>query len=598
MKLKLLKGFGIKVLYIVDINNYIVLPDAFVLSKININKDVEENELIKFVSNFFPNRLDEIKNGIKNIKQPESEENKYEDKYTISIHPSRKCNLHCKYCFGSDGYLPCGEIDIETAKKAIDFLVFNYGAGGSMYIVDLSGSGEPLLRFDFIKELDEYCDSLRNKTGKQILINFATNATLLTDETTDYLKNCKCIIYGVSIDGNERQNSNRLYKTGKPIYNDLIKGIDKINNDLLGLAVTVTHTNEDVDEIYNSLYSLKPSAISIHFVRDYDKDSPTSLYNIDMDNLLLHYNKLIELFIEHFDKGDYEFFYPLLRGDDFFGVLLKKINFIGYIPKYRCGGGRSKIAVDDKGKLYACSIMNGNEDFCIGDIYKGIDKERQAKFFNSNIQMSQKCRECWCRNICAGECMANSYLQTKTLYEPNTFLCELKQNLIPIAITFAEYLRKHYPTAYLAIRKQVISLTTYTNSDSATWSVLKILQHFDYPISFSDIADNLSKLNNSIESSVDIGIHPQFVELYLKNFDKNFNAVVLEDADSIEQIYNYPVIAYLNKCSGGYHHYVLIESANKKEIKYRNLKGTESNTIETNVFLTYLSNIVIGNIEI
>lgn len=598
MKLKLLDRFGIKVLYIVDINNYVVLPNDSLLSKIDISKCVDENEFLKFINDNFPSRLVEFTNNINDLKQPKNKEIVNANEYTICMHPSRKCNLHCKYCFGRDEYLPYGEIDIDTAKKAIDYIVFDYGIQGSMYTVDLSGSGEPLLRFEFIKELDEYCDYLRNKTGKQILIKFATNATLLTDEIVDYLKNSKCIIYGTSIDGNEKQNLNRQYKNGKSIYNDLIIGIEKINNDLLGLAVTITPNNEAVDEIYLSLYSLNVAAISMHYVRDYNKSSATSLYNINIDNLLLHYNKLIDLLISHFEKGDYEFFKPLLQGDDYFGVLLTKVFFVGNIPKYRCPAGRSKVTVDEKGDLYACSVMNGNDAFYLGDIYKGIDSSFQAKFFNSNIEMSSKCRDCWCRNICAGECMANSYLQSKTLYEPNEFLCELKNNLIPIAITFVEYLKAHYPVAYLTIRNQVISSVTYSNSDSATWSILKFLQHYNYKVTFMEVSKRISKLNSNNSKSVDVGIHPEFVEKYLKSFNIKFNAVIMENVTSMEQIKKFPVIAYLNKNKSIYHQYILVECASKETIQYRNLKNINSKTIETESFLNYISNIFIGDFNL
>lgn len=598
MKLKLLNGFGIKVLYIVEINNYVVLSNDSILSNIDISKCVDESEFLKLIKDNFPSRIVEFTNNINKLKQPNSKESGNYNEYTLCMHPSRKCNLLCKYCFGQDGYLPHEEIDITTAKEAINYMVFDYGAQGSIYNIDLSGSGEPLLRFEFIKELDEYCDFLRNKTGKQILIKFATNATLLTDEIVDYLKNSKCIIYGVSIDGNEKQNSNRQYRNGKPIYSDLIKGIKKINNDLLGLAVTITPNNEEVDEIYISLYSLNVAAISMHYVRNYDKSSTSSLYNINMDNLLLHYNKLIDLLISHLKEGDYDFLKPLLQGDDYFGILLRKIIFVGNIPQYRCPAGRSKIAVDEKGGLYACSVMNGNNSFYLGDIYKGIDRNLQDKFFNSNIEMSNKCRDCWCRNICAGECMANSYLQNKTFYEPNEFLCKLKFRLIPIAITFVEYLKINYPVAYLLIRNHAISASTYSNSDSATWSILKLLQHYNYKVTFLEVCKRISKLNSDNSKSVDVGIHPKFVEKYLKSFNKKFNAVIMENVTCVEQIKKFPVIAYLNKNKSIYHQYILVECASKETIQYRNLKNIKSNTIATETFLNYISNIFIGDFEL
>ena len=191
MRLKLLKGFDISVLYICDINNYIYLPNDSIINELDIDEEISEEEFLSFINLNFPEKLDKF------IKILNSNKNYYSDgktkvnEYTICIHPSRKCNLKCKYCFGNEDYLSSDEISLETAIKAINYIVLNYGANGSMYTVDLSGSGEPLLRIDLIKKLDEYCDRLRNKIGKQILIKFATNATLVSDEIADYLHNSK-----------------------------------------------------------------------------------------------------------------------------------------------------------------------------------------------------------------------------------------------------------------------------------------------------------------------------------------------------------------------------------------------------------------------
>jgi len=49
--------------------------------------------------------------------------------------------------------LPQNNISVETAIKAIDYFILEYGKDGLMYTIDLAGSGEPLLRFDFIKTI-------------------------------------------------------------------------------------------------------------------------------------------------------------------------------------------------------------------------------------------------------------------------------------------------------------------------------------------------------------------------------------------------------------------------------------------------------------
>lgn len=594
MRLKLLKGFDISVLYICDINNYIYLPNDSIINELDIDEEISEEEFLSFININFPEKLDKF------IKILNSNKNYYSDgktkvnEYTICIHPSRKCNLKCKYCFGNEDYLSSDEISLETAIKAINYIVLNYGANGSMYTVDLSGSGEPLLRIDLIKKLDEYCDRLRNKIGKQILIKFATNATLVSDEIADYLHNSKCIIYGVSIDGNQKQNMNRQYKSGKPIYNDLIKGIDKLNNDLLGLAVTITHKNEDVDEIYSHLYSLGVSAISMHFVRDYT-DSDTSLYKIDIDNLLFHYNKLLNLIINNIKAGNNEYIMPLIRGDDYFGVLIKKAFFKGNIPKFRCPAGRSKFAVSQNGDLYACSVMNGNRDFYVGNIYDGIDKEKQATFMNSNIEMSEKCNDCWCKNICAGECMANSYLRSKTLYEPNDFLCDLKYQLIPKAITFIEYLRLNYEETYMMIKNFILSSVTFSHSDSATWAVLKFLKNKKCNVTFSEVSNSLSAMKIIECNSFEKGIHPQYVEKYLSNYDNNICAVYINNADSFEKVKQFPIIAYLNKVESPYHQYFFIEKMDKKFIYFKTVKYDTVKSIGIQEFLDNFSSVFIGD---
>ncbi len=594
MRLKLLKGFDISVLYICDINNYIYLPNDSIINELDIDKDIPEEEFLNFIKLNFPEKLDEFIK-ILNCKKYVDEQEKTEvNEYTICIHPSRKCNLKCKYCFGDEDYLPCDEISLETAIKAINYIVLNYGANGSIYTVDLSGSGEPLLRIDFIKKLDEYCDILRNKTGKQILIKFATNATLVSDEIADYLHNSKCLIYGVSIDGNKKQNLNRQYKSGKPIYNALIKGIDKLNNDLLGLAVTITHQNEEVDEIYSNLYSLGASAISMHFVRDYT-DSDTSLYKIDIDNLLFHYNKLFNLIINNIKAGNNEYIMPLIRGDDYFGVLIKKTFFKGNIPKFRCPAGRSKFAVNQKGELFACSVMNGNRNFYVGNIYDGIDEEKQAKFRNSNIEMSEKCKKCWCRNICAGECMAISYLKSKTLYEPDDFLCRIKNLLIPKAITFVEYLRVNYEESYTLIKNFILSSVTYSHSDSATWAVLKFLQNKSYDVTFLEVTHSLSKKNIIENNSFDKGIHPQYVEKYLSNYDRNICAVCIDKLDSLEKLEQFPVIAYLNKLKSPFYQYLFIEKIEKNYIYFKTVKNDTLKSMNIQDFLDKCSNIFIGD---
>ena len=597
MKLKLLNNLGIYVLYIVDINNYIYIEDKSILNHLNIDKDVTPGEFIDFIHKFFPEMTDKFSRILRSFERlhmtkanNQRESNK---RYTLCIHPSRVCNLQCRYCFGHDEYLP-SEISLEMAKKAIDFFVFKYGTTGNMYTIDLSGSGEPLLRFDFIREIDNYCETLRNRTGKRIIITFVTNATLITDEIIYFLKNSRYILYGVSIDGNNAQNSLRVYKNKTPIYNDIIYNINKINNGHLGLAVTITHNNEDVDIVYSHLIPLEVDAISMHLVRNFG-ETETSLYKIDIQKLILHYNKLIDLLIQNIKKGKYKFVLPLIRGDDMLGTYIKKALNKGVIPKYRCDAGKNRLAVDAEGNLYSCSVLNGNTDFKIGNIFSGINTDAQDKFKKPNIEVNKKCEECWCKNICAGECMVNSYINNKSLYEPNEYLCIIRKHLISLAISFVEYIRINYEKAYIKIKEFTISTASFFRSESGIWAIKKYLGDKKIDVNYDEIDFDVSKINAQYSCPVSRGIHPESVLKYLLKYNKNVRAVEVTENITDEQTKSFPAIAFINKVNSLLYHYCFIEKIENNLIYFMMLESEKVQVANLNNFFEYFSDIFIGD---
>ena len=286
--------------------------------------------------------------------------------YTLCLHPSRRCNLKCKYCFADESdYLPRKEVSFDVVKDALHFLTESYGPEAVKYCVDISGSGEPLLRFDFIKQLSEYCRELNNQINKDIYITFPTNATLLTKEKAEYLDNAPNILPGISLDGDALQSANRVYPNGKPCFEDAVKGA-KLFKHSFGIAVTVTNINEDVDRIYDYLYHEFPlcDCISIQQVRNFEQNNPCSFNQINIENMLKHYDILVENMIDQYHrKGDIDYVLKILRGADYFGRYIYRILHVGTVMSKRCGAADSNIAVDAEGDIYACSVMNGDAAF-------------------------------------------------------------------------------------------------------------------------------------------------------------------------------------------------------------------------------------------
>ena len=306
LKVSVFEYLNQKVMYVQGVNYYFGIKNDFNIKLgdyelsedqiLAIAKENDPEEYEVFVSTSIEERLNKIKTyDIEEIKEQSSY-----GQFTLCLHPSRKCNLNCKYCFRESEYLGEQQLTFEVAKDAIDFLVDKYAPCASKYVVDLSGSGEPLLQIDLIKQIVEYCKKKRNEICKNIEVMFCTNLTLLTPEIVEYLDNEPAIILGTSIDGDQITNdNNRVYINGKGTYADIVKGLKMFKNKKLGLAVTITPLNQDVDLIYDHLYHLSNvDCISMSFIRCYD-GSKYDFDNFDVNYLIKRYELFCErIFLE------------------------------------------------------------------------------------------------------------------------------------------------------------------------------------------------------------------------------------------------------------------------------------------------------------
>lgn len=545
MRIKTISVMGLYILYIVDINNSIVINKE-IYERLTGLEEISEDDFLKIVHSLYPNEIEKFERILYSRKAVQKNQEMVtqegydilagKSNFTLCIHATRRCNLQCKYCFGGEDYLPKQEISVEMAKKAIDYMVYEYGKNAKMYTIDLAGSGEPLLRFDFIKELEEHCSKIRNELGKKIIITFPTNATLLREEHIEYMNQHPDILYGISLDGDEQCNCNRVYANNRPSFQDVLKGIDITVNEHCGFAVTVTQNNERIDEVYDYIYSLKTGdAISAHLVRDFS-DSETSLYKVDIEKLIEAYKRLTDKFIQKMQEGDYEYIKPILNGDDIYGSYILLAVQKGLIANSRCDAGRNRMAVDENGDLFVCSVMNGNSDFCLGNVVTGVDLSKREKFVKNNVMESIKCRSCWCQNICRGECMTISYLTSGELYNPNEYMCQIKQKLIELAISFVEYVKRNIPDGYMKLVKHIVTTKNNYQTNSAVWAAVNCLKEFKSDVTYREVASVLENYQREQKESVQVGTSIQAMETFLKQYNQEFAAVQISCLEDLKNI--------------------------------------------------------------
>lgn len=537
--------FDQKVMYIEELNYYFgIKPESDVkLGRYKLDKDeicsiAKENEPEEYKIFRQTNVHDRLKR-INRFDRDEYISDSIKGEFTLCLHPSRVCNLNCKYCFRESEYLGKENLNIESAKAAVDFMIDTYAPMAERYIIDLSGSGEPLAQIELIKEIVKYCEDKRNKIFKGLGIMFASNLTMLTPETAEYLDNELSLILGTSIDGDQVTNdNNRVYANGKGTYEDIVKGLKMFKNKKFGAAVTLTPLNQNVDEIYDHLYNLpNVDCISMRYVRsfnggEYDFD------NFDAKYLAGCYAKLCENIITNVRAGRHDYLTKLLKGSDFFGGMLTANLIKGNNAWHRCDAGRNRIVINGKGDVYACSVFINNEDFRMGNIYDnppvyGADE----RFWAINKQKNDKCGDCPISKVCGGECYGNGYLKHGDMYKPLDRMCEIKIELNKLAMAFIQKLKLEYKDVFSVL----VNFSLNSNDDHfvkpSDWVTTTYLKLLGFDVKYDTVHDNVNNVNFKNKKEV-FGAILTYIRKYKP--DADLYQISLED----EIIY--PAISILN----------------------------------------------------
>lgn len=348
----------------------------------------------------------------------------------ISIHASSNCNMKCKYCFMQDR--PFVNITIEEAKAFIDLIISNF-PNAEKYIVDPTGSGEPLLRMKFILELAEYCHFKSDEVNKEILPMLVTNGTLLTEENVNKLQ-AEGYIFGVSLDGyKEIHDSNRVNSEQEGTYKLIIKNVKNIKHRrYLGVAVTLTNSNMDLVRVFKSLRKYF-TTISIKPVRSFDC-SFDGIKEDNIEKIKIQYTRLYNYILQKTLKSNINELAILLNGDDFFGKFLLRV-ILNHKVGTRCDAGLGRFSLTPDKKIIACPGSIGIEEMVLGTLKDGLNQERMNGFWNI-LSKRKNCENCEARFVCGGECMVVSYYQDNRLDSKDHVMCELKKHLFKLAVMF------------------------------------------------------------------------------------------------------------------------------------------------------------------
>ena len=323
----------------------------------------------------------------------------------LCLHVAHTCDLNCEYCFAAQGRFH-GEravMSLETAKRAIDFLIENSGSHVNLE-VDFFG-GEPLLNFGVIKDTVAYARSIEKDHGKNFRFTLTTNGVGINDEVIDFA-NREMNNVVLSLDGRKEVHDRlRRFPDGRGSYDIIVPKFQKFVKERgdkeYYMRGTFTHANIDFMEDLRHMADLGFDRLSLEPVVC-SPDEPYALTEEDLPTICRQYEELAEFMLEREKEGRPIVFYHYMLDLAGGPCIYKRIS--------GCGSGTEYFAVTPWGDLFPCHQFVGEDAFKMGDIWNGITKPGiRDEFKMCNVYAREECKDCWARLYCSGGCAANAY---------------------------------------------------------------------------------------------------------------------------------------------------------------------------------------------
>lgn len=358
---------------------------------------------------------------------------------------TQDCNLRCDYCFYvNPNYLGRNHaqknMNFELAKKAMNYLI-EHSSWKDKITLSFYG-GEPLMRFDLIKECIEYMEE--NVEGREVTYSLTCNGTLLNSKMIEYFidKNVDLLI---SLDGDKSSHDkHRVFPNGEGSFDIILGKVRKLKKkypDYFENVFFNTVISPDMDfkcvrEYYETddvLGSTKYMATTLQ--DNYVDDTPKYGDNYFKDSDYGFF-KVLLFFIGRLELKDIAVIY---RSE--INLIEKTINQLhSYFVLSEeghhggpCIAGSKRLFVDVAGNFYPCERVSENSEVMkIGNLTNGVEIDKVKNLINVGNVSKEQCLTCWAFNHCK-ICPASADDLTQLTNEKKRKECkQTKENVLSL----------------------------------------------------------------------------------------------------------------------------------------------------------------------
>lgn len=388
--------------------------EIYPLSKIRktIAQIKEAKKEHKLFSNFRPLKVVLGPGKVEPLKELH---NKY-GMQLLLLEVTKDCNLNCSYCSVSGKYANTTvrrrNMSMETAIKAVDFFCPRCHESREVNIGFYGG--EPLLRFDLMKDTVQYV--IKKYGAEKYKFNLTTNGTIFDEDIIDFFSRHDFQVL-VSLDGPKCVTDRyRLSRDGKSTFDKIMRNLEFIkhyNYDFFSKNISINSVltppfqlHEIVDFFKNNgtvrdiqrkgkVRSNLVNTSDTKFLEDFCLKEDMNRYSDIFDGLVKNLKKLIlerrlnEVTIEKSTIMD--ILYNLARR--------QVKGLCDCIPPMgACYIGLRRLFVTIDGDFNICERVQF--DHTIGSIHTGFNYENMVTLYRKFDEILKDCKDCWALHHC------------------------------------------------------------------------------------------------------------------------------------------------------------------------------------------------------